>query len=252
VARRQTGYAALTADADGVITALSADVGQVVAAGQPVMRLAHDGAREAVVDTPEARRGSLPRQARAVLLARSDAAPMTATLRQVAAAADPQTRTFEARYVLEGSAAEAPLGTSVRIDVPRPAAGASGVLVPLGALVDRERGPAVYVVDPAHRTVHRRSVTVASLAEETARVTAGLQPGEVIVALGAVGSRDVAVVDDVDVIGEVEIIRERVGRVARESRANGLRRRSARTGRDGGFVGRDAHERHVAALCFRK
>ncbi len=190
VARHQSAYAVLTADADGVITALSADVGQVVAAGQPVMRLAHDGSREAVVDTPEARRGSLPRQARAVLLALPDAAPMAATLRQVAAAADPQTRTFEARYVLEGAAAEAPLGTSVRIDVPRPTAGASGVLVPLGALVDRERGPAVYVVDPAHRTVHRRSVTVASLAEETARVTAGLQPGEVIVALGAVQLQD--------------------------------------------------------------
>ena len=190
VARRQSGYAVLTADADGVITALTADVGQVVAAGQPVMHLAHDGPREAVVDTPEGRLGSLPKQARAVLLAQAGARPMAATLRQVAGAADPQTRTFEARYVLQGPAAETPLGASVRIELPRPDAAVTGVLVPLGAVVEREHGPAVYVLDPARLTVHRRPVTVAGLAEETARITAGLQPGETIVALGAVQLQD--------------------------------------------------------------
>ena len=190
VARRQSGYAVLTADADGVVTGLSADVGQVVAAGQPVMRLAHDGPREAVVDTPESRRGSLPKRSRAVLLARADAAPAGATLRQVAASADPLTRTFEARYVLDSKASDAPLGSSVRIELPNPATTASGVLVPLGALVDREHGPAVYVLDRVRRIVHRRSVTLASLGEETARVTAGLQPGETVVALGAVQLQD--------------------------------------------------------------
>ena len=190
VARRQSGYAVLTADADGVITALTADVGQVVAAGQPVMHLAHDGPREAVVDTPEGRLGSLPKQARAVLLAQAGARPMAATLRQVAGAADPQTRTFEARYVLQGPAAEVPLGASVRIELPRPDAAVTGVLVPLGAVVEREHGPAVYVLDRATLTVHRRPVTVAGLAEETARITAGLQPGETIVALGAVQLQD--------------------------------------------------------------
>jgi RND family efflux transporter MFP subunit len=190
VARRQSGYSVLTADADGVITSLSADVGQVIAAGQPVMRLAHDGPREAVVDTPEVRRGSLPRQSRAVMLARAGGVPVAATLRQVAAAADPQTRTFEARYVLDGTAADAPLGSSVRLELPRPAAAASGVLVPLGAVVDRGHGAAVFVLDRTTLTVHRRGVTVASLAEESARITAGLQSGETVVALGVVQLQD--------------------------------------------------------------
>ena len=190
VARRQSDYAVLTADAEGVVTGLSADVGQVVAAGQPVMRLAHDGPREAVVDTPESRRNSLPRQSRAVLLARADAAPVGATLRQVAASADPLTRTFEARYVLDGKASDAPLGSSVRIELLHPAASASGVLVPLGALVDRDHGASVYVLDRSGATVHRRAVTVAALAEETARITSGLQPGETVVTLGAVQLQD--------------------------------------------------------------
>ena len=189
-ARRQASYAVLTADADGVITGLTADVGQVVSAGQPVMRLAHDGPREAVVDTPEGLRGALPRQSRAALLAAPAGESFAATLRQVSGAADPQTRTYEARYVLEGRGAVAALGSSVRLDLPRPSSTASGALVPLSAVVDRGGGASVFVVDRRTLTVHRRPVTVGALNEESARITAGLQPGETIVALGAAQLQD--------------------------------------------------------------
>ena len=183
IARRQAGFATLTADADGVVMSLSADVGVVVAAGQPVLRLAHDGPREAVVNLAESRRATAPHSATAVLLDGAGGA-VPATLRQLSAAADPLTRTYEARYVLGATGAQAPLGSTVTVLLSG-AHGASGVSVPLAALVDRGAGAAVMVVDPATKHVHRRPVTVASLSEETAVLSAGLQPGEPVAALGA-------------------------------------------------------------------
>lgn len=106
-ARRQAGFTTLDADADGVVMAVTGEVGQVVSAGQPVLRLAHDGPREAVVSVPESRRRDLPGQAQALFLD-SGQPPVGATLRQLSQAADPVTRTFEARYVLSGSASVAP------------------------------------------------------------------------------------------------------------------------------------------------
>lgn len=182
VARRQRGYSTLEADADGVVMSLSAEVGQVVSAGQPVLRLAHDGPREAVVSVPEAQRATVPQTASASLFTQPGKA-FTAHLRQLSAAADPVTRTYEARYVLDAEAQSAPLGAtvSVRLD-----GGGSpgGVSAPLTALVDRGGGSGVFIVDPVKQTVKLRSVVIASLAEESARIRSGLQPGEQIVSLG--------------------------------------------------------------------
>jgi len=183
LARRQRNFATLEADADGVVMSLAADVGQVVAAGQPVLRLAHHGEREAAVDVPENLRSSLPKRARAVLAAAPDT-PVEASLRQIASAADPLTHTFEARYVLSGAGETAPLGATVTVTLARPQ-GRSAVTVPLAALVDKGEGAAVYVVDPGQRTVHRRPVVVQALEDETARVSQGIQPGDRIVSLGA-------------------------------------------------------------------
>ena len=191
VARRQGGYAVLTADADGVVMTLSAEVGQVVAAGQPVLRLAHDGDREAVVNVPETRRESLARAASARLFTASGAA-VPARLRQLAAAADPFTRTFEARYVLEGEGRRAPLGTTVTVTWPSAGrhGGAGQVSAPLTALIDRGGGSGVFVVDPVAQVVHLRSVTIAALGEEDADLSSGVKPGERIVSLGVLMLHD--------------------------------------------------------------
>ena len=182
LARRQRQFATLQADADGVIMTLVADVGQVVAAGQPVLRLAHNGGREAAVDVPENLRSALPKRAKAVLATASDTS-VDASLRQIASAADPLTHTFEARYVLEGAGERAPLGATVTGTLSR-ARGSSVVTVPLSAVVDKGQGATVFVVD-AQNVAHRRPVVVQSLEDESAKVSQGLQSGDRIVSLGA-------------------------------------------------------------------
>lgn len=180
VARNEAGYAVLVADADGTVVETLAEPGQVVAAGQPVVRLAHAGAREALVTLPETRRPAIGSSAQASLF---EGAAGTARLRQLSDAADPRTRTYEARYVLEGAAARAPLGATVTVRLADRHA-APGLTIPIGALYDPGRGPGVWIVDPTSN-VHWRPVHVAGISEEAARITSGVRAGERFVSLGA-------------------------------------------------------------------
>jgi RND family efflux transporter MFP subunit len=192
VARNAAGYAVLVADADGVVVDTLAEPGQVVGAGQPVVRLAHAGPREAVVQLPETLRPLIGSQAQATMYGGQAAG--VARLRQLADAADRLTRTYEAKYVLDGSLADAPLGATVtlrldgdgRVDARKADAQKAGALqVPAAAVVDAGKGSGVWIVagDPAR--VRWRSVDVLALGDDTARVTGRLQPGERVVALGA-------------------------------------------------------------------
>lgn len=183
VARNQTGYAVLVADADGVIMDTLAEPGQVVAAGQAVVKLAHAGAREARVDLPETLRPAIGSAATAELFA-DKGKTSSAVLRQLSDYADPQTRTFDARYVLHGAAAQAPLGSTVVIDVPSAATG-SRLSVPLSALYDDGHGPGVWVVAGQPAKVVWKKVDVVGVSAETADIAGGLQPGERFVSLGA-------------------------------------------------------------------
>lgn len=177
----QRDYAVLLADMDGVVLEVPADAGQVVAAGQTVVRLARQGAREALVYLPETALALAKRPASAVLFSASgDASP--ATLRELAAVADPQTRTYLARYTLSGEAARAPLGATVTIQMDSGAAAQIGV--PVSALVDQGKGSGVWVIDNKTSTVSLRAVQVAQLGEEQARLSKGLAPGERAVAFG--------------------------------------------------------------------
>ena len=114
VARNEVSYALLLADADGTVVETLAEPGQVVAAGQTVVKLAHVGPREATINLPETVRPAIGSPAQARLYGSSTAAA-PARLRQLSDAADPATRTYEARYVLEGEAARAPLGATVTV-----------------------------------------------------------------------------------------------------------------------------------------
>ena len=182
VARNAAGYALLAADADGVVVDTLAEPGQVVGAGQPVVRLAHAGPREAVVQLPETMRPPLGSQAQARLYGGQAAG--TARLRQLADAADRLTRTYEAKYVLDGPLAAAPLGATVTLRLH--GEGNTGTLqVPAAAVLDAGKGSGVWAVagDPAKVTW--RKVDVLALGDDTARVTGQLKPGERVVALGA-------------------------------------------------------------------
>jgi len=177
-AANQRGYATLLADADGVVTDVLAQPGQVVSVGAPIVRLARDGDREAAVAVPEVQVQALPRVGRAILYG-SDK-PLPARLREVAGAADPLTRTYDARFTVANP--DLPLGATVTIELPR--AAASRLAVPLSSLHDGGAGPGVWVVK-AGRVTFRR-VEVAALGEEAASIAPGpLASGDRIVALGA-------------------------------------------------------------------
>jgi RND family efflux transporter MFP subunit len=183
VSNNSSEYAILLADADGVIVRTLSEPGQVVAAGQTVIQLAHDGPREALINLPEGVRPDLGTIASAQLYRQDQM--YQARLRQLSDAADPASRTFEARYVLEGEAASAPLGSTVTITlVTKQTSGNQSVRVPAGAVYDRGSGPGVWIVDNKSEVKFRR-VQIASIGQEEVVVSHGVDAGENVVALGA-------------------------------------------------------------------
>lgn len=189
-------YAELLADADGIVMETLAEPGQVVSAGQVVVRLAHAGRREAVVQLPETLRPALGSAAQARLFGREEMV-IPARLRQLSDVADRATRTFEARYVLDaGAAASAPLGSTVTLRIggtstatatststATATAGKATLQVPIGAILDEGKGAAVWVVQGDQ--VRRQPVTVVQVQDGNAQVVGALGLGERIVALGA-------------------------------------------------------------------
>jgi len=182
VARNASRYTELVADADGIVMETLAEAGQVVNAGQPVVRLAHAGRREAVVQLPETLRPALGSVVQATLFSKG-AVSVPAKLRQLSDMADRLTRTFEARYVLEGELANAPLGTTVTIRITDTFT--SGLRVPIGSLFDSGKGPGVWVINGQPAKVSWRPVAVQGINDDAARVAGQITPGDRIVALGA-------------------------------------------------------------------
>src|SRR3989449_4948909 len=182
VARNETGYAVLLADADGVVVETLAEAGQVVTAGQVVVRVAHAGRREAVIELPETLRPAIGSTGRATLY--GSGLTGSAQLRQLSDAANRQTRTFEARYVLEGSLADAPLGSTVSIQISN-GRSVPALQVPLGAIFDAGKGPGVWLVEGETPRVTWRAVQIAGLSSEAASVVGNLEAGDRVVALGA-------------------------------------------------------------------
>jgi RND family efflux transporter MFP subunit len=181
IARNQGDYSTLSADADGTVVETLAEPGQVVLAGQVVIRLAHAGPREASVDLSETERPKLGTPAVASLY--GGAVNLSAHLRQLSDAADPRTRTFEARYVLDGEGARAPLGATVTLRL-TPSEQLAATQVPLGAIDDEGNGPGIWVVNSKTSRVSYRLVQVRALGADTAILSGGAEVGEVIVAVG--------------------------------------------------------------------
>lgn len=181
VARDEEAYSQLVADADGVVIETLSEPGQVVAAGQTVVKLAHSGPREAAVDLPETLRPALGSTAFATLYGSTTSVPVR--LRQLSNAADPQTRTYEARYVLEGAAANAPLGATVTVHLTGDAR-SNTLQIPASSIIDRGSGPGVWVLNQPTSTVSFQPVQVRQLDEELATVSGNLHQAQQIVALG--------------------------------------------------------------------
>lgn len=185
VAKNASSYAVLLADADGVVVDTIAEPGQVVSAGQTVVRVAHSGKREAIVYLPETLRPSLGSLAQAKLYGNGNLT-VAAKLRQLSESADPVSRTFEARYVLDDALANAPLGATVTIQIKEShAATKTGLEVPIGAIFDSGKGSGVWALEGSPAHVTWRPVKILSLSDDAARVEGDLEVNDQIVALGA-------------------------------------------------------------------
>ena len=181
----QAGYGTLLAPAAGVITATDAEPGTVLAAGQGVLRLAHAGPRDAVFSVPEDEVDGVRRlQGRAGALrvrGWGRDADWPATVREVAAAADPATRTFLVKADL--GAAPADLGQTATVALPLPPRD-SLIRLPLSAVRELGGRTVVWQLDPQAMTVAAREIQVAGADGNLALVGGGLAPGAEVVTAG--------------------------------------------------------------------
>jgi membrane fusion protein, multidrug efflux system len=182
ISANQVGYGTLTTDYNGVVATVLADAGQVVTAGQPVFRLARHDEKEVALAIPEGRLAEARKASHITVgLWAQPELRLKGELRELAAAADPATRTYAARIRIVDAPASLQLGMTARV-----AFAASGqaeyLLVPLAAVVDHGSGPQVWVV--ADGKAVPRAVTVGRFGEDGATITAGLKPGEPVIVAG--------------------------------------------------------------------
>jgi membrane fusion protein, multidrug efflux system len=184
-AQEQLGYAQLKSDFDGVVTAVSTEVGQVVSAGETVVTVAQPDVREAVVDIPESVNGAVkPGTVFDVALQLDERIRVTGTVREIAPEADSVTRSRRVRITLENAPDTFRLGTTVTATIKGGAASPSVVQLPLSALLERDGQSLVLVIDEATSIVSKRQVTIASRNEHSITVSAGLGPGTRVVTAG--------------------------------------------------------------------
>jgi RND family efflux transporter MFP subunit len=180
----QAGYARLTASHAGVITAIEAEVGQVVSAGQPVLRLAHDGPRDAVFAVSEQLAFALKIGQRMTATLLSTGQPLKGQIRELAASADPVTRTYAVKLALDGSA-NLPLGATVNVHAaPLSGSQAEVIKLPTSALRQEGAGSAVWVLNEASMTVNLTPVQVATVDGNQVVIGGGLQVGQKVVSAG--------------------------------------------------------------------
>ena len=190
VSGTQAGYTTLTADADGVVTALAAEPGQVLAAGQPVVRIARLGEKDAIINVAENQLAQVKANPQAkVALWANPGKLYNGRVREIAAAADAATRTYTVKVTIEDADDQLRWGMSANVGFPV-SAGASAakvIVLPSTALTqtDDKSGakPAVWVIG-ADEKVKLVPVSVARYIEEGVVVASGLAGGEMVVTAG--------------------------------------------------------------------
>ena len=182
-AANQVGYANLVADVAGVVTAVEAEAGQVVAAGQTVVRVAQPGEKEVVFAIPEGQRHLIEKSSDfQVSLNAIPGKTWKAKLRELSPAADPVTRMYAARASILDAGGAIELGMSASVEVAADAV--RRIEVPIAALHSRGESPQVFVVEPKG-TVRAQKVKTGGVSGERVVIESGLAPGDVVVAAGA-------------------------------------------------------------------
>ncbi|MGV3549749.1 efflux RND transporter periplasmic adaptor subunit [Rhizobium sp.] len=182
-AKNQLSYAELKSDRDGIVTAINADRGQVVAAGTPVLTVVAEDEKEVQIAVPENDIADFkPGKTVEARFWSDDRLVLSGKVREVSGSADPQSRTFSVRVSLPNDP-RVLIGMTATVQADA-AGGKDTIIVPLSALAEKDGGKIVWTVDRKAATVHSRPVKVADFTADGVGVTEGLKPGDIVVSAG--------------------------------------------------------------------
>src|SRR5215831_8847228 len=178
------GYTTLRADKAGIVTAVVAEPGQVVNAGQAVATVAESGETEVAIAVPEqdAARIAVGQNSKVTLWAGSGV-NLDGRVREIAGQADPVSRTYSVRIAIDTPPQAMRLGMTALVALTIEDETAQ-MVVPLMAITEEGGTPIAFVVDTASKPVRKTAVTIAGIAEGGVRIASGLQPGDLIVTAG--------------------------------------------------------------------
>lgn len=183
LASNRLSYTRLVSDVNGVVTAQSAEPGEVVPAGSTIVQVAREGGRDAVFDVPARVKDNAPANAEiAVSLTADPKVSTRGRIREVAPRADPVTGTFRVRVRLTDPPSAMRLGSTVtgRLALDE----ALGIEIPATAVVRSGRKTAVWIVDPKTKTVSTREIAIQSSSPSAVTVASGLNQGDIVVTAG--------------------------------------------------------------------
>jgi len=178
------GYTTLRADKAGIVTAVVAEPGQVVNAGQAVATVAESGETEVAIAVPEqdAARIAVDQNSKVTLWAGSGV-NLDGRVREIAGQADPVSRTYAVRIAIDTPPQAMRLGMTALVALTIEDE-TTQMVVPLTALTEEGGTPIAFVVDTASKAVRKTAVTIAGIADGGVRIASGLQPGDLIVTAG--------------------------------------------------------------------
>ncbi len=179
----QAGYATLVADVSGIVTAVEAEPGQVVSAGTPVVRIAQDGARDVVFNVPEDKVRQWSVGTEVAIKRWTDNSMASGRIREIGASADPVTRTFPIKVLVDADKAPA-LGSTVYVQPPSGYAGVQAIKLPTNTLFLQGQASHVWLLDKTTMTVKSTPVQVASADGNQAVIASGIAPGAWVVTAG--------------------------------------------------------------------
>ncbi|WP_454918582.1 efflux RND transporter periplasmic adaptor subunit [Xanthobacter sediminis] len=183
LAENRLSYGDLLSDAAGVVVSTSAEPGQVVSAGQTIVRVARLDEKEAVVALPETALAAARSAEAGVTLWADPNRRIVARLRELSPQADPASRTYAARFTLDGADETVALGMTATVTL-TPKAGVAVARLPLSSMFDKGHGPHVFVVEEATHTLAARPVEVAGYTDDSVLIANGVRQGEKVVTLG--------------------------------------------------------------------
>jgi RND family efflux transporter MFP subunit len=185
VAANQSSYTTLRATTSGVVTSIAVEAGNVVAAGQVVVKIAERGEREIVISIPEARVDELRNaESLAIELWANPGHRYSGRLRELAPDTDPVTRTYSARISILDADRKVGLGMTGKVLLTLKS-DARLRRLPLTALYDTDGQPRVWVVDAKTSRVQPRQVQIDQAQQGSVLVSGGLRDGELVVTAGA-------------------------------------------------------------------